>query len=144
MSQTQQQQRAQFALKQINALKNQSEAQQKNFTSYAKALPAMIRMNGFGQAMAFCCAKAGGIQPDIKRDDKQKAYFALYQLISNWLKRPEQPYKNQDVLEGLTNKDAQHYRLAQAETLALMSWVVKFAQAFLKAPETTTDLKGGG
>jgi CRISPR-associated protein Cmr5 len=131
MEQTIQQQRAKYALDEVNKLlklfANDTEKQkkfEKEFNSYASGLPAMIHMNGLGQAMAFCKSKG----------KERESYAKLYQIVSFWLckKSAHQPYYGcSDVLAGITQKDRQHYQLAQAETLALMSWVKKFAKAFL-------------
>lgn len=125
--QTMQQERAKYALEQVSekvdALKsrgkNEFKSYAKEFKSYAAALPAMIHMNGLGQAAAFFHAK-GGTHGD------------LYQLLSNWLCQKDQPFFNRkDMLDGITNSDMQTYRLAQVEAQALMSWVTKFAKAYM-------------
>lgn len=129
MSQTIQQQRAKYAMdevcKLLNLFANEPKKQKKfqsEFVSFASGLPAMIHTNGLGQAMAFC---------KMKGKDRD-SYQQLYQIVSVWLCNERQPYHGSaDVLTGITEKDRQHYQLAQAETLALMSWVKKFAKAFL-------------
>lgn len=134
MTQTIQQQRAKFALERIQCIATELEKkEQKEFISYASGLPAMIHRNGLGQAMAFCNAKGKRKEPDKKSTTRGvEAYRALYQLVSNWLCQPGQPYADKgNVLEGITQKDMAHYQLAQAEALVLMSWVKKFAKAFL-------------
>lgn len=87
--------------------------------SYANGLPAMILMNGLGQTAAFYKSKGG------KHD-------ALYTLLSNWLKQPGKPYAGKDLLDGITGGDAVSYRAAQAEALAYLQWVKKFAKAYHK------------
>jgi len=123
MTQTIQQQRAAFALKTIKTLGNTlTPEEQKEFISYSSGLPAMIHMNGLGQAMAFC---------KVKGKDRV-SYQQLYQLVSEWLCKPGQPYAGKaNVLEGITQANMADYQLAQAEALVLMSWVKKFAKAFL-------------
>lgn len=123
MESTIQQQRARFALERIQKLPVKLKPnEQIEFISYASGLPAMIHMNGLGQAMAFCKLKA----------KERESYGQLYQLVSDWLCAPGQPYHKQaHVLDGITQCDMQHYQLAQAEALVLMSWVKKFAKAFL-------------
>ena len=132
MSQTIQQQRAKFAMDEVNNLKVLKADEQKEFISYASSLPAMIHTNGLGQAMAFC---------KVKGKDRV-SYKKLYELISNWLCAEKQIYENcndsqgkKDVLTGITNNSMQDYQLAQTETLILMSWVKKFAKAFLAEEE---------
>jgi CRISPR-associated protein Cmr5 len=123
MELTIQQQRAKFTLERIQSLpKLLKPEEQKEFISYASGLPAMIHMNGLGQAMAFC---------KLKGKDR-KSYGQLYQLVSDWLCQSGQPYDGQQhVLEGVTQCDMAHYQMAQAEALVLISWVKKFAKAFL-------------
>ena len=129
MELTIEQQRAQFALTSIQKLPIKlPPKEQIEFISYASGLPAMIHMNGLGQAMAFC---------QLKGKDRP-SYEALYQLVSEWLCKTNQPYMGKDnVLAGITECDRHHYQLAQAETLALMSWVKKFAKAFLADDEAS-------
>jgi len=123
MEQTIQQQRAKFALERIQKLPIKLKPnEQGEFISYASGLPAMIHMNGLGQAMAFCKLKS----------KERESYGQLYQLVSDWLCDTNQPYQgHSDVLTGITQNDMAHYQLAQAEALVLMSWVKKFAKAFL-------------
>ena len=120
MELTIQQARAKFALERIQALP--VTLKHNEFISYANGLPAMIHMNGLGQAMAFYKLKSKEREP----------YEQLYQLVSDWLCNTGRPYQGQtDVLTGITQCDRQHYQLAQAEALVFMSWVKKFAKAFL-------------
>ncbi len=126
MTQTLEQQRAKYALEAVNRLQTANKEQQKNFISYASSLPSMIHMNGLGQAMAFNKAKSVG------NDDKAKSHKALYDIVSRWLCREPQIYHaHQDILDGITRQSMQDYQLAQTETLLLLSWVKKFAKAFL-------------
>ncbi len=127
--QTMQQKRAKYALEQVNeAIK--SGVNQKEFKAYAANLPAMIHINGLGQAAAFFKSKG---------DTHEK----LYEILSNWLcgsdKTPyvsTQPYSGcKNLLEGITTKDMHQYRVAQAEAQALMDWVKKFAKAFMDGEE---------
>jgi CRISPR-associated protein Cmr5 len=72
--------------------------------------------------MAFCRLKG----------KEKTAYKKLYEIISTWLCQSPQIYAGcRDILEGITAKEMQSYQLAQAETLVLISWVKKFAKAFL-------------
>jgi len=127
------QQRARFALEQVQAITGQQEEESRpasylsEFKSYANALPALIHMNGFGQAVAFCRAKANGT------DNKAQAYAKLYALLQAWLCTPKQPYEGHDkLLDAITFEDMNTYRHAQIEAIALLTWVKKFANAFIE------------
>lgn len=116
--QTMQQKRAQYALSRVESDK-QHGANQKEYKSYASGLPAMIQMNGLGQAAAFYRSQGG-------------TYKQLYDLLSGWLSKPDQPYAGLDLLQGIIQCDMRSYLLAQAEALALLSWVKKFAKAYME------------
>ncbi|SEH05259.1 type III-B CRISPR module-associated protein Cmr5 [Candidatus Venteria ishoeyi] len=119
------QQRANFALENVRPL--QSSEGEKEFVSYAKALPAMIHQNGLGQAMAFCYSKG-------KANNKPPAhaYMALYQLMQSWLCRAPQPFAGQDeLMTAITTCHLQQYQIAQIEAQQFLIWVKKFAVAEL-------------
>lgn len=134
--QTIQQQRAAFALAAVEAVNNGIKAisegnnrdkiKASEYKSYASNFPAMIQMNGLGQAAAFFRSKGTGT------DSKARAYQALYNTLSEWLSKPNQPYQGKDLLDGITQSNMQTYMLAQAEALALLDWVKKFAKAYME------------
>ena len=117
-----QQKRAAYALEAIQQAKRQIQAEnlkEKEYKSYAMHFPTMIHTNGLGQAAAFFKSKG-------------KAHELLYQLLSKWLIKDNQPFAGKtNLLEGITQSDMKTYRLAQAEAQALMDWVKKFAKAYM-------------
>ena len=120
--QTIQQQRAAFALDRIQSAAHNHSINKSEYKSYASALPAMIHINGLGQAAAFYKSKGG-------------THELLYALLSDWLtQEPSQPYTNteeNDLIASIVGSDMHQYRLAQAEAQALMDWVKKFAKAYM-------------
>jgi len=117
--QTIQQQRAQFALRCVQDAVNNSEINKSEYKSYVSALPAMIHMNGLGQAAAFYKSKCD-------------THEIIYKLLSDWLTQANQPYAGEsDLIAAITSNDMHSYRLAQAEAQALMNWVKKFAKAYM-------------
>ena len=121
--QTMQQKRAKYALEQVEKAIS-DKVNQKEFKAYAANLPAMIHINGLGQAAAFFKSKGD-------------THERLYTILSDWLcgkidYARTQPYSGcNDLLEGITTQDMHQYRVAQAEAQALMDWVKKFAKAFM-------------
>jgi CRISPR-associated protein Cmr5 len=91
----------------------------KDLLAVANGMPAMILMNGLGQTAAFYKSKGG-------------KHVELYKLLSTWLEQPGKPYAGKELLSGITNEDANTYRAAQAEALAYLQWVKKFAKAYYK------------
>ena len=132
MKQTIAQQRAKFALAEIKELQGKLNAdEKKEFSAYASGLAAMIHSNGLGQTLAFYQAKG-----NAKDNAKAKSHQAIYQLLSKWLTQETQIYQGKkDALEAMTESSMADYQLAQAETLELISWVKKFAKAFLTEAE---------
>ena len=126
VAQTMQQQRAKYALEQVENARA-AGIDQKKFKSYAAGFPAMIQMNGLGQAAAFFRCQGSGEKPEAK------AYKGLYDLLSGWLCSENQPFGDEDdMLEGITKGDMNSYRKAQAEALLLLDWVKKFAKAYME------------
>ncbi|WP_295584915.1 type III-B CRISPR module-associated protein Cmr5 [uncultured Lamprocystis sp.] len=121
---TPQQERARFALARIRSLAHtwQTDTQsQKEFNSFAGAMPFMIRANGLGQTAAFYRRKGTG-----------HVYFKLYELLGDWLGQPQCPFAGQtDLLDAITRSDLDAYLAAQVESLLFLDWVKKLAGAFL-------------
>jgi CRISPR-associated protein Cmr5 len=128
--QTIQQRRAADALMHVNEVKGKSFADR--FKVYVQGMPAMIHMSGLGQTAAFYKSKSNG------SDDSDKAYGEVYEIISKWLTGAGVVYQSSgsqagaDLLEQITQESMQKYRLAEAETLAYLEWLKKFAEAFIK------------
>ena len=119
--QSQSQKRAALALDRVRRLLDGLDGKgRKELKSHASALPAMIQTNGLGQAAAFYLSKGGRHQ-------------ALYQILSAWLTGEDRPYaRHNDLLDGITSGDLATYLAAQAEALALLDWVKRFANAFAR------------
>lgn len=132
--QTIQQQRAAYALERVEQDRDKHMSEKgflSAYKSYASGLPAMIQMNGLGQAAAFYRSKSAG------RDSKALAYGCLYGLLSDWLTVSGQPYSaHSDLLRGVTTEDMRTYMLAQSEAQALLDWVKKFAKAYMEEPKS--------
>ncbi len=116
------QKRAEFAL---NSLQELPGTLREDFKTFTAGLPALILQNGFGQALAFLKAKANG-------QDKHQHSFSI---IVNWLVNRNilTPEDNNDVgyLEQISTMDQQEYLQAQKETLAMLEWLKRYANAEL-------------
>lgn len=100
--------------------------------SATRNMAPMILMNGLGQTAAFYRSKNSG------------EHTKLYKFISDWLVKEGKPYQNQqDLLEGITEKDAAAYRAAQAEALALLKWGQKFVKAYHIPKKTAESARQG-
>jgi CRISPR-associated protein Cmr5 len=129
------QERAEFALKKIQSVVGgPDEEHKKEVRRYLNNLPALIRMNGLGQALAFCLTKK-----KKKPDDKDTAHETIYYMVSAWLCDASSKGRifneSTDVISAITQSDMAHYMAAQNEALALLQWLKKFAVALLPAKE---------
>jgi len=119
MAKTIEQKRAAHALEKIRDVKSG-----KNFISIANGLPTMIHTNGLGQAIAFCLGKS----------EKDPQYREIVAMLSDWLCSEGRPYSGSnpdEILTVITESDMRIYMLAQAEAMAYLLWVKKFAKALI-------------
>lgn len=141
MRQTLEQMRARDALNKIRSIqKNYSEDTRQKFVSYVESLPAAILNNGLGQAAATLLAQAKG--------DKEDAHYLLYQAVRDWLCREDPegraPYQGEtDLMEAIVSHDRTAYLHAQAEALAWLEWLKKFAVAFFKKQTNGSEAQKG-
>ena len=127
--------RGRTALQAIDSLKDTGYG---NYVSYVEGLPATILQNGLGQALATLLAGAKLAEPANKRSDDERARETLYRQTQAWLCRSggDAPYPDQiDLMHAITQGDEDAYLRAQAEALAYLRWLKKFAVAFLKEQE---------
>ena len=123
------QERAEFALKKIQAILGGADQSHKaEVRRYLNNLPALIRMNGLGQALAFFRMKGEGT-----------AHDTIYRMVGGWLCDASSKGRifseDADVLTSITQSDMAHYMAAQNEALALLQWLKKFAVALLPLPK---------
>ena len=125
MSQSLAQKRAKDALDKIEALRVRGDCGK--YTSYVSALPAEIIMSGLGQAMALVRSK----YTDNK--EKLKGYKDLYGHLESWLcsERANAPYGPGSLLKHILDGSEAEYIRAQAEAMAYLEWLKKFAVALL-------------
>ncbi|HDQ13639.1 MAG TPA: type III-B CRISPR module-associated protein Cmr5 [Sediminispirochaeta sp.] len=119
--QTLSQQRAEFALRKV------VEAETERFKPFSAGAASIILQNGFGQAMAFWYSKG------------QKEHGIMTGLIEEWLrKRYPGEFGNrvemnpQGFLSVIMKLDQSVYHSMQQETIMLLEWVKRFANAFIK------------
>ncbi|OPX37913.1 MAG: type III-B CRISPR module-associated protein Cmr5 [Desulfobacteraceae bacterium 4484_190.1] len=119
------QKRAQFALEKVMAI---PEGTKKKFEPFSKGAPSMILQNGFGQTLAFWASKA--------KDNNE--HTAMLSLIKEWLSYSQNDIHNdfvprtktnQEFFQAISTMSQSKYLAAQNETLALLEWVKRFANA---------------
>lgn len=129
------QKRAKFALDEVINIK----CNKKEFKNFSAGAPSMILQNGFGQALAFWLSKGTDKDLKIKEEDK---HIVLFDMIWEWLPYEKDNVKNRfvekekvktrtDFIRQLSVMDQIKYLTAQKETLALLEWVKRYANADL-------------
>ena len=111
---------------------------EKEYRSLARGLNAMIQINGLGQTLGFLKAKGKG--------DSKKAHFLLLKHLTDWMQNPGHfKAANGAVMasgpDGLLlwvvdeRTSSADYRRATTECMAFGTWLRRFAEAELQAPE---------
>lgn len=119
--------RAEQARREVEKLENQSCG---HYVSYVRALPAEILQMGLGQALATHLAAARGNEVSPHR--------ILFDQMERWLcsGHAEAPFpEGANLMGAIVEHDEATYLRAQAEALAYLEWLKKFAVAFLERPD---------
>ncbi|MCC7367675.1 MAG: type III-B CRISPR module-associated protein Cmr5 [Chloroflexi bacterium] len=116
--QTVEQERAKFALGRVHDVKGHHQWMARAYRREVMGLPAMILVNGLGQTLAFLKAKGAG---------SLNEHAVAYRHLSDWVGK--QLSLPGDLLEEITRMDVGRYRLAQAEALAVLTWLKRFAES---------------
>lgn len=110
------QERASFALEKILQI-----SQKEKFKPFSAGAPSMILQNGFGQALAFWISKG------------KSEHMTMFNIVKEWLCQNNLA-KGQDIADfigDIAGMEQSEYLTAQKETLALLEWVKRYANAGL-------------
>ncbi len=119
------QERANYAYAKIEEVNKWQENKKKSeYRSYVRGFASMILQNGLGQALAFLRSKG--------KQDWNDPHNILYKHIDEWLNKGS---NKSDILERIRSEGSDKYRLYTKETLALLVWLRKFAEAELPEKE---------
>lgn len=131
-AQTLEQKRAKHALDQVKALQKEKPG---NYLSYVNALPAAILMNGLGQALATELASGKNDSDPHRLLAKHMSEWLLSKEAHTRYATPASEEAKLDAAQRLLGRivaggqDA--YLWAQTEAIAYVTWLKKFANAFL-------------
>jgi len=150
---TLEQKRAARAWKQVEEIV-QRKPQNKlgeNYRTIVRKAPAMVKMNGLGQMLAFLLAKEEKSAQDVRRKGPSQAEGYLYKHLEEWLLDPDAPVawstaqppgqrqsnqgqreEEHTLIGKLMEVDSVVYRQVTREALAYLGWLKRFAEARLK------------
>jgi len=115
------QQRAARAWQCVQAVKEKSW--KRDYLQLAKSIPAIVQVNGLGQALAFLQSKG-------KKGDNEHARLAAD--VSRWVSSQLLREARDDLIPWVTGQaSAAEYRRATVEALAFLTWLRRFAEAEL-------------
>lgn len=111
-----------------------------NYAAAVQELPSLIRMNGLRSSMAYFYSKEG-------------QHKLVFEQIQNWFRDENEPtrFMSAKFKETSTSKQEQvfmkillelsddEYRIAQAETLTLANWMIRFVKTEDSKPNLTTN-----
>lgn len=126
------QRRAHTALERVRRHLHASPQARTLYISYISAFPAVVLMNGLGQALAMERAAASSNRSE---DDPHRW---VYDDVVAWLRTaPTVPefHGADDFLDRLLTVRQDAYLRAQAETLRYVTWLKQFARALLRPSE---------
>lgn len=107
--------RAAQAYKFVKKIKTQEPDKWDNYESGVKKLPAYIKTNGLGQALAFI---------------KNRSNFPkIYEQLAEWLQQQDEKglvSADGDLVQQVIQMDSAAYRQITVETLALLNWMRRF------------------
>jgi CRISPR-associated protein Cmr5 len=123
------QQRAAFSLERLEKLPCKRE----DFKSFSAGLPSMILQNGFGQALAFLAAKGSKEQSGQIRFKTEDKHYAALKIILAWLVKRKILTAGDEKAQimQVSNMEQMTYLRAQRETLAMLEWLKRYANAAL-------------
>ena len=100
----------------------------KEYKSYVKKLPLLIKTNGLGSAIAFVSAKSENVA-----SKKGYAYYKLYQHLVEWLKKSGTiSLQNDELTNYIVSQPSQNYRHITIEVLAFMTWLKRFTEGLIE------------
>lgn len=142
---TLEQERAKLAWSQVTeaSAERLGDNYRNNYRSVVRKAPAMVKINGLGQFLAFLLAKAGESAREIEepRNTPSNPEGLLYRHVATWLVSSQSPVRlppGDSFMERVISADSRIYRHATGETLAYLGWLKRFAEACYGTRENST------
>lgn len=124
--------RAKFAYE--CAAKGSEIEKKKEYKSYVRKIPMLIKTNGLGSTFAFIKSKS--------TNDQTKAGYAyslIYKQTKEWLKRDDKKLldigEDDDLVDRIISLDSVEYRAVTIEVLAFFNWLKRFAEGLIEEEE---------
>ncbi|MCB9293462.1 MAG: type III-B CRISPR module-associated protein Cmr5 [Lewinellaceae bacterium] len=113
------------------AVEGEKLGKNKEYKSYVKKMPMLIKTNGLGAAIAFVFAKGSkGGEPN-----RENPWGLLYAQIEEWILKDEKKliaFAPGRLAQALTETESWNYRSVTIEVLAFLNWLKRFADALIE------------
>jgi CRISPR-associated protein Cmr5 len=132
---------AQLAYRCVKQVKDEAEKMDKKgkdfaskYLSYARKLPSMIIYNGLLTTVAFAKSKAKKAFTKAKVEEGEKvnieglAWEKLLEHLKEFLRREGINQDNKDLIEFLSEREVQEYRLITKRVLDFSLWLKRIAE----------------
>lgn len=100
----------------------------KEYKSYVKSIPMMIKTNGLGATLAFIFSKSKWKDKDGK--EKLNTYALIYRQTEDWIGKEKGllVFEEKQLVYKITKIKSEEYRYITTEVLALYTWLRRFAE----------------
>lgn len=118
--------RAKFAYDCAKRIAGGDSKKAKEYKSYAKKLPMMIKTNGLGAAIAFAFSKG--------KDGN--AWELLFNHVQDWLRQEQKKwllgsFSAQSLENAVISLNSNEYHALTVEVLAFLNWLRRFAEGLI-------------
>lgn len=101
----------------------------KEYTSYVKRLPMLIKTNGLGATLAFMFSK--------RNKDEGKYWNEIGRNLYYWLRDQKRIDSNKiksfdDLVKEVNQLSSTEYRSLTAEVISFLSWLKRFADGLIE------------
>jgi CRISPR-associated protein Cmr5 len=108
----------------------------KNYKSYAKKVPMLVKSNGLGATFAFILSKKGKekdrVQPG-QRNNPKNAYDLIYKQTAEWI-NTKYPFQG-DFSQFIITQNSNEYRAVTNEVISLFTWLRRFAEGLIEGED---------
>jgi CRISPR-associated protein Cmr5 len=130
--------RAKFAYEKAKSVADQGGKKAKEYKSYAKKLPMMIKTNGLGASLAFALSKSKD------KDGRNTSWGLIYNDVKSWLTQDQKKFLlgthvNDDLANAVIKLESPEYRAVTVEVLAFLNWLRRFAEGLIEGEAEDND-----
>jgi len=104
----------------------------KEYESYVKKIPMLIKSNGLAPTLAFIKAKS-----TEETSKAGYAYHLIYSQLNEWLKNEPKEILNEklrdsDLIKAILELNSDEYRAVTNEVLSFLTWLKRFAEGLIE------------